>query len=277
MVKKIVLCIVVLMMSGVSFWGGKYFKETRQFRVDDKKVAFRIERRKNEINYSFGTILEYLECKFEKDGFDVEEPSFFGDLYPERLNDAGVNIFIRGKKVSFDKRYVDEAFNVYLVDDFSNGNFEELRNFDEYVSTNPWLVKGAKRRGVEVKYLEGKSCGKRPKFKNEGKDIVYIYEGNNANIADRLYRDLGAKSYSSMKFYEMGKKKREEVFRDARVVVYDCMEDINPYGGSYWFAVEDILSYGRKAIFNRKCGDFLANKDVKTFSNYDELVYAIRN
>jgi len=276
MLKKIVLCIVVLMMSGVSFLGGKYLKETRQFRVDDKKVAIRVEKRKNEINYSLGMILEFLECKLEKNGFKVYEPSFLGDLYPERLNDAGVNIFVRGKSVSLDKRYVDEAHNIYLVDEFNRGNFEELRNFDEYISTNPWLIKGAEHKGLKVQFLEYEPCGKKPKFKNKGKDIVYIYEGNNANIADRLYRDLGAKSYTSMKFYEMGKKKREEVFRDARVVVYDCLEEVDIYGGSYWYALEDILSYGRKAVFNRNCGNILTDKDVNSFSNYDELVFAIK-
>ena len=278
MIRKIIYIIVVAVIFVSACIVGKSVKGKHEFKLNEKKVAFRLEMTEDEVNYGLGSILDYLVCDYERKGFEVLEPSYLGDLYPQRLNDAKTNIFVRGNSISLDKRYIDEAHNIYFVDRFTEGYFEELNNFDEYISTNKNLCSGAKSKGVEVSYLEVDNCGKRPDFskvKNKDK-IIYIYEGNSSGMGYRLLKNIGAEIYSSVNFYKMGRKNREKVFRQAKVVIYDCLKDIDLYGGSYLFAANDIKSYGLNLITSAGCGDVWDNQEAHVFFSYEDLLYELK-
>ena len=145
--KDIVWGIVLCIFCGIFYFLGSIWAQNEKLVLDEKKVALRVEMRKEELNFNQYSMLKFLEEKYESNGYKVYEPAYYGDLYPLRLRDAGVNIFIRGKFISLDKRYIDEAYNIYLVDSYVDGKIVEFRNFDEYWATRKELVESANSLG----------------------------------------------------------------------------------------------------------------------------------
>ena len=243
--------------------------------LDDKVVAFRVGVRKDYVDYDLLSMLNYMKCKYEKEGYEVKEYAYEGDLYPTRLDNAGINLFIRGDFVSYDKRVYEKAHNIYFVQRFAGGYIEEFRNFDEYLSIQKNLINGAKQKGVNVGYLESGSCEKENLDFTDAKNIIYIYEIENKYTISRVNEIKNVKVFSTMEFAKLSENERENELRKAKVVVFDrdlirfTEKDYVPY------AVYDLLSYGKKVITNAYIETKLPEGVIR-FSDVNEMIYFMK-
>lgn len=265
------------LVSFLGVYGGEYVAKKSGRAFDEKGVAFRVGMRERYVDYDLSSLLKYMQCKYEEEGYDFRGISYSGDLYPQRLNNAGVNVFVRGYQISLDKRYVEKAHNVYFVHKFTGGHIEEFRNFDEYVSTQKDLVNAAKYSGIDVKYFETGAC-KREKlaWNKNARDVVYIYEQNHGVVENLGLQNIYVKKFSSLEFEKLSEEKKAEVLYGAKVVIYDCDEYSLSIDEYMPFAVFNLLSYGRPVITNwRK----RVKKDIDgldMFINFEDLVRKLR-
>lgn len=245
--------------------------------IDEKVVAFRVEEPKEFVDYDMGSLLEYLKCKYEKDGYKVKEFAYLGDLYPDRLNNAGVNVFARGQQISYDKRYIDEAYNVYLVHRFVGGHLEEFRNFDGYMSSQIDLVAAAREKDLNMEHLEAGACEREKlPFNKEAKDVIYIYEAVRPGIIEHFgYKGIEVKSFSSMKFNNLSLEEKEKILTDAKVVIYDCDMVSLSIAKYLPFAVHNLLSFGRPVLTNWRRDIKRDLKGLEFFINFDDLANKI--
>lgn len=244
-----IVCLCFALLLGVVIG---YFVAIKNGRVmDEKKVAFRVELAQNDIDYDLSAMLSYLKCKYEKNGFKVDEFSYLGDLYPKRLNNAGINVFVRGYSILFDKRINKKAHNIYLVSRFIGGHLEEFRNFDEYMTIQKSLANAGKAKGVDMTYLEQGACNNKVLDRRNAKDIVYIFEKNEEAIRTALTSFANVKAYNTFDFAKLSKTEKENVFKNAKMVVYGVNQELISDGDYLGFAIYDILSYGVPVITNR--------------------------
>ena len=209
--------------------------------MDEKKVAFRVELSKDDIDYDLSAMLSYLKCKYEKDGFKVDEFSYVGDLYPKRLNNAGINVFVRGYSILLDKRINKDAYNIYLVSRFIGGHLEEFRNFDEYMTIQKGLADAGKANGVDMTYLEQGACNNKVLDRSSAKDIVYIFEKDDEAIRSALASFVNVKAYNTFDFAKLSKSDKENVFKNAKMVIYGVNHELIGDEHYLGFAIYDIL------------------------------------
>ena len=272
-IKTLVLVCFVFLVIGLGYFSGKYICENLEFRYDNNKVAIRVELPLKDVDYDLQASLNILKCKFEKEGKKVYF-SYAGDMYPKELNDAKINVFVRGYAPGLDKRIADNTHNIYFVHRFEQGYVEEFRNFDEYMSTNKDLVSASNRFGINMSYLEPEICKKDVDFSEEGNGILYIYEDYNMDVIYSIKRIGNVKVYDVISYNNLSEKEKLEELRNAKVVVFDAKFDIASASGGVAYAVYDILSYGKNVItdWNRDVERLQAEgKKVKGFKDYNEL------
>lgn len=272
-IKKYIFLVVVLVVVVVlGFCVGLKLSKHSGRTLDEKVVAFRIGIREKLVDYDLKAMLSYLKCKYEKDGYEVKEFAYAGDLYPKRLDNAGVNLFVRGDFVPFDKRVNEKAHNIYFVQRFVGGYIEEFRNYDKYLSIQKTLVEAARANGVEVGYLEGGSCKNQNLATKDAKNIIYIYEEKNMDVIDRVSKIKNAKIFSTIDFAKLKEKEKIAELEKASVVVFD--RDLQRFPDKKYvpYAVYELLSYGKKVITNSHNGTKLPD-GVMRFSDVNEMIY----
>ena len=220
--------------------------------LDNKKVAFRVELKKEDVDYDMKAMLSYLKCRYEKDGFKVADFAYAGDLYPKRLDNAGINVFVRGLAISLDKRINEDAYNIYLTSKFVGGHIEEFRNFDEYMTVQKGLMEAGKSAGLEMTYLEQGVCDIKKIDRNKATNIVYIFERNSAELSGVVSNFSNLEKYNAIEFAKLSEEEKEEVFKRAKVVIYIVENDFIMDGHYLGFAIYDVLSYGVPVITNRQ-------------------------
>jgi hypothetical protein len=272
-IKKYIFLVAILVVVVVlGFYLGVKLSKHNGRTLDDKVVAFRIGIREKLVDYDLKAMLSYLKCKYEKEGYEVREFAYAGDLYPKRLDNAGVNLFVRGDFVPFDKRVNEKAHNIYFVQRFVGGYIEEFRNFDEYLSIQEPLIVAAKANGVEVGYLEGGSCKNKNLATKDAKNIIYIYEEKDASVINRVSKIRNAKIYSTIDFAELEEKEKIAELEKARMVVFDRDLKRLPDKKYVPYAVYELIGYGKKVITNSHNGTKLPD-GVMRFSDVNEMIY----
>lgn len=220
-------------------------------------VAVRVGHPKSESDYDFEAAVDFLEYTFKKKGYKVLERAYTGNLYPKRLNGAGINVFVRGFPVFLDLRMRHNGVNLYYLHRFSNFYQEELKNFDVYLSSQKRFINAAARsRNIKAQFLPGGFVPHEAllRDKNAGYeyDVLYIYEFYNRAFDVYIQRFKKSKVYSGTEFAQFSVEERAKELNKAKVVVYEMGEpglddfDYVPY------AVYDLISFGRPLVTNRK-------------------------
>ena len=91
--KKIILIVVVMALAFVL--GDKLAIHTGK-KVDKKAVAFRVEVPRKFVDYEMLSMINFVADLFEKKGFSVKGVVYGGNMYSKEIDNAYVNIFVRG-------------------------------------------------------------------------------------------------------------------------------------------------------------------------------------
>ena len=92
-------------------------------------VAFRIGVEQEYVDYDLDMALMVLKDKFEKKGYRVGDFAYSGNLYPKELDEAKINVFVRGFIPFYDKRFGDETVNIFYVHRVDNLIKQEFDNY----------------------------------------------------------------------------------------------------------------------------------------------------
>ncbi len=245
---KIVLGLVVIAF--LSYMLGDFLAIKSGRKIDDKKVVFRVEYREEDVDFSLKSMFKQMQRKYEKDGFEVKY-SYFGNLYPKELDNAGVNIFVRSYMINYDKRVFEKAHNIYLVPYIYILYKEEFRNFDAYMSPQKLFTEASIKNGIDMTYIKKEEFNNKKLNRRHAKDIVYVYEQRRDDILEYMQNVVGAKIYTSTELAKLSDGELENVLSMARVVVFDSNRDI-VYDDDYVpFGVYNILGYGVNVILDK--------------------------
>ena len=268
---KIVFAFLVIAIS--SYFVGDWLAIKSGRKIDHKKVAFRVEYLKEDVDFSIKSMLKQLQRKYEKDGFDVGY-SYLGNLYPKELDNAGINFFVRSYFVSFDKRIYDKAYDIYLVPYIYINYIEEFRNYDAYMSPQKMFTKTCNDLGINMEYLEKEVFYNKKLDRKKAKDIVYVYEKRREDILNYINSIGGSKTYTSVELAKLSDSELEEVLTNAKVVVYDSNRDV-VYDDDYIpFGVYNILGYGVEVILDKgKVSPEI--KGLRYFESKEDLMHKL--
>ncbi len=220
-------------------------------KTDDRLVAFRIGNLESEADYDLQCAVNFLEHKFKEAGFRVAGTAYSDDLYPKKLNTAGINVFVRGFGIFFDLRMNKNGLNVYYMHRFATFYAEELRHFDRYLSSQKSILEAVKGE-KDIDLLPGGFVPHEALEPDYEYDVLYIYEYYNDLYDAFIQRYNNPKIYSGRAFADLGKAGREAELKKARLVVYE-MGPVGKDDEIYVpYAVYDIMSYGRPLLTNRK-------------------------
>lgn len=268
---KIVLGLVVIAF--LSYMLGDFLAIKNGRKIDDKKVVFRVEYREDDVDFSLKSMFKQMQRKYEKDGFEVKY-SYFGNLYPKELDNAGVNIFVRSYMINYDKRVFEEAYNIYLVPYIYTLYKEEFRNFDAYMSPQKMFTEASIDSGIDMTYIKKEEFDNKKLNRRHAKDIVYVYEKRRDDILNYMQNVVNAKIYSSTELAKLSDGELEDVLSMAKVVVFDSNRDI-VYDDDYVpFGVYNILGYGVEVILDK--GNVSPEiKGLSYFASKEELMHKL--
>lgn len=268
---KIVLGLVVIAF--LSYMLGDFLAIKNGRKIDDKKVVFRVEYREDDVDFSLKSMFKQMQRKYEKDGFEVKY-SYFGNLYPKELDNAGVNIFVRSYMINYDKRVFEEAYNIYLVPYIYTLYKEEFRNFDAYMSPQKMFTEASIDNGIDMTYIKKEEFDNKKLNRRHAKDIVYVYEKRRDDILNYMQNVVNAKIYSSTELAKLSDGELEDVLSMAKVVVFDSNRDI-VYDDDYVpFGVYNILGYGVDVILDK--GNVSPEiKGLSYFASKEELMHKL--
>lgn len=268
---KIVLGLVVIAF--LSYMLGDFLAIKNGRKIDDKKVVFRVEYREDDVDFSLKSMFKQMQRKYEKDGFEVKY-SYFGNLYPKELDNAGVNIFVRSYMINYDKRVFEEAYNIYLVPYIYTLYKEEFRNFDAYMSPQKMFTEASIDNGIDMTYIKKEEFDNKKLNRRHAKDVVYVYEKRRDDILNYMQNVVNAKIYSSTELAKLSDGELEDVLSMAKVVVFDSNRDI-VYDDDYVpFGVYNILGYGVDVILDK--GNVSPEiKGLSYFASKEELMHKL--
>lgn len=222
-------------------------------------VAFRIGVEQEYVDYDLDMALMVLKDKFEKKGYKVGDFAYSGNLYPKELDEAKINVFVRGFIPFYDKRFGDETVNIFYVHRVDNLIKQEFDNYDYYLASQKSTLTKFKDSN-SIDYFGTDNIERRPIKGNYACNVLYIYEFINKEYADYLSFDESAgnnKVISGSKFYHLSYKEKVDMLKECKVVLYAKGvfgvddEDYIPY------AIYDIMSYGVPIItnYNKRLAD----------------------
>ncbi len=223
---------------------------------DAKTAVIRVGNARTEVDYDLLAALNYMADHLEQAGYRVLGTAYNGEMYPEKFNQAGVNVFVRGFLPLYDVRMNDKAQNWFYLHRAGDFYEEEMRGYGLYLFSQREIYDEVRTELPAKLFESGAVWHKRlkPQYEN---DVLYIYEDDSNNFAGLLKQNLKAETYGAVQFAEMTSEEREAAFARARVVVYTMMPDGEDADfDKYYvpFAVYDIMSYGRPLVTNRRAG-----------------------
>lgn len=235
-----------------SFWGGRNLASFSFKRHASQSVAFRIGNAQRYVDYDLLSAINFLKYKFSQAGFNVLGTAYVGNLYPENLNHADINVFVRGFPIFFDLRLSDEKTDIFYLHRFSNLYLEELKQYDIYLSSQQNLLNSLGKKDNAYKLAFG-AVPHQPLIPDKYEyDVLYIYEYLNPDFVAFIKTYNNPKIYSGGKFAQLTQENRESELKKAKIVVYE-MEMNNQDDPAYVpYAVLDIISYGRPVLTNNK-------------------------
>ena len=219
--------------------------------VGSKKdlVAFRIGAEPKYIDYDFDMALRVLKDKFEEKGYKVGEFAYSGNLYPRELDDAKINVFVRGFMPFYDKRFNEDAVNVFYVHRIEDMLKQEFDKFDYYLTSQKNIL----REFVNKDNIEYFGADNLMREAIEGEydcDVLYIYEYKNYNYLDFLKSSVKSEVLSGSAFYRLSDDEKQALLKRCKVVTYSKTDGARDDKEYIPFAVYDIMSYGRPIITN---------------------------
>ncbi len=243
---------VIILATCFGFCTGVQFGKGREIPIDPEVVAFRIGAQKRVVDYDMLAATDYLAYLFRRVGYKVPDYAYAGDLYPERLDGAGVNVFVRGFESFFDLRMNERSQNIYYMHRFSNFFEEELRGYDYCLSSQKRALK-AGNGATSVTFQAGGFVPHERLEPNEyAYDVLYIYEYYDPDYDAFIQRYTRPKIYSGATFAGLSVKERAEELRKARLVVYDMSDAVQDDADYVPYAAYDIISYGRPLLTDHK-------------------------
>ena len=241
-----------------------------------KTVAFRVSIPEDKLDYDLYAAINYLKQQFQVNGYRFAGTSFTGNLYPKELDDAKINVFIRGQNLFYDSRQRQDSLNIFYLHRYSHYlHNEETRNFDLYMSSQKdffnFVEKDAKKIYIPAGAVKHKVL--KPDYKYS---VLVIYEWWDSELAYTFQNYSDVKLIGCMNFIKLSQEEREKLLAQAVLVLYlqenNSGNDINyvPY------AVYDIISYGRPVMTNYSQALFNTMGDnVFYFSHVSDIGYNI--
>lgn len=255
MKKKIVFLLkaAVLLLFGLCIGFLGHIAVERQ---NERTVAIRVGNVRAETDYDLWAAINYLSYQLERSGYKVLGTAYGGELYPEEFNRAGINVFVRGFLPFFDVRRNEAGKNLFYIHRADAFFKEELRRYDTYLFSIDKFYNKMKQDVAAVFFWGGGVPHERLEPQYEY-DVLYIYEDDQGDFSGFLKNSLDAKTYGAVSFALLSSKEREDLFKRARVVLYNMMpedEDADFDENYVPYAVYDIMSYGRPLVTNRRLG-----------------------
>lgn len=246
------LYFILALLLVFSFIGGRNLAIYSFQHKKPQSVAFRIGNAQRYIDYDMLSAINFLKYKFQKAGFNILGTAYAGDLYPENLDDADINVFVRGFPIFFDLRLSDEKIDVFYLHRFSHLYVEELNQYDFYISSQQNLLNALRDKDNAHLLPFGAVPHKALIPDNYDYDVLYIYEYFNQDFYNFIQSVHNPKVYSGSQFAQLTPQDRENELKKAKVIVYEMGGD-NPDDPAYVpYAVFDIISYGRPLLTNDK-------------------------
>ncbi len=243
---KKVLCSVgvlvsVILIIAVGVYWGMQKKEL---------VVFRIGVEEKYVDHDLNMALNVLKNKFEKAGYKVGKFTFSGNLYPKELDDAKINVFVRGFLPFYDKRFDKKAVNVFYVHRSDHLIKQEFDKYDYYLSSQKSTLGKFKNKDVIDYFAVDNIDREYVVGKEYDYDVLYIYEYISRGYERFLNTGIRNKIMSGSGLYRMSDDEKKALFSKCRVVLYSKGvygiddDEYIPY------ALYDIMSYGRPIITN---------------------------
>lgn len=240
-----------------------------------KTVAFRIGAKASYVDYDLELAIKSLEKEFFENGYKILGRSYSGNLYPKNLDEADVNVYVRGFENFYDKRLNENSINIFYVHRVVTMFLQEYDGFDYYfVSQKKMLddIDGIKN----IEYFDSDYVYHDRLVADYKYDVLFIYEMGKNDLIN--YANLfNAKVFDTGKFWELSENEREDLLKSAKVVVY-AVNILGSDDSDYIpFAVLDIASYGRPLVveYNKKLNKILPN--LLMYKNAEEMAIAIQN
>ncbi|MCM1323824.1 MAG: hypothetical protein NC218_06650 [Acetobacter sp.] len=252
---KIFAMVMVCLLVGV---GGGVFLRQNQGMIFGERVVIRVGNVKAEMDYDLAAAIDYLAYKMEQNGATVLGITYSGELYPERFDEADVNVYVRGYIPFYDVRLDENSKNIYYMHRVQGFHKEELRGFDKYLFSQREVLSQMEKE-VAAAYLEGGAVPHSRLEPSYEYDILYIFEEDKNGFYHFISSQFKAKVLSGMEFAALTNEEKETVLSKAKLVVYNMMvseeNDVADYDDEYVaYAVYDIMSYGRPLVTNRRQG-----------------------
>lgn len=214
--------------------------------VHTKSVAIRIGASEDYVDYDMQTAINFLGNKLKQDGYFIKGISYGGNMYPEELNDVGVNIFVHGFTPIFDERMDDEALNVVYLHRNTGFYAEEMRNFDIYLSSQKSILASLDETD-DRRFLFGGAVEHAALEPQYAYDVLYIYEFS-TNEYFQFLQQFKHKVYSGVAFALLSDEEKRQELARARLVVYISEVSDKDDDNYVPYAVYDIISYGRPVL-----------------------------
>ncbi len=212
-------------------------------------VAFRIGTEPKYIDYDLDMALKVLKGKFEQKGYRVGEFAYSGNLYPKELDDAKINIFVRGFIPFYDKRFSEDAVNVLYIHRLDNVVKQEFDNFDYYLTSQKVLYDKFKS-DENLEYFGTDNISHESIVGEYDCDVLYIFEYNIRSYWEFLKYNDKNEVYSGSAFYNLSEKERRDLLKKCKVVTYSITHTGLDDSDYIPFALYDIMSYGKPVITN---------------------------
>lgn len=211
--------------------------------VQSKTVVFRLSSPKSDMDYDLLCAVRFLEYQFQKKGYRVLPWREGGEFYFNQSAPASINVFVRGFSFFYDTRMDDKAVDVYYLHRLTSLYFEELRNYDYYLTSQKGLINALKDR-QNIGYF-GVGAVPHSILESDYKyDVLYIYETPN-EMGEFLRTHYNIKAFNGIKFANLSETERQNELKSARLVFYDMDARWGDDVDYIPYAVFDVISYGR--------------------------------
>ncbi len=266
------LLLIVLFSGGIA---GKFVTSSLRIAQNHKSVAIRIGDTRQHLDYDFTAAINFLQYALKRNGYKIAGVTYAGNLYPNELNAAEINIFVRGFSPFYDLRMNDHKTNVLYVHRYADFYAEEFQNFDSYLSSQRKLM-DAITHNIDISFLP-------PGFvphdvlapQKYDFDILYIYEFYNQFYDAFMQKKYQIRTYSGNDFAILSENERRNLLQNARVVVYEMGKTGSDDETYVPYAVFDLISYGRPIVTNRKLPlDAYFQNNIWLFDDVESMILA---
>ena len=241
--------LLFLLIAG--FGIGAYFTSSEKLFQSDKAVAIRIGETPEHIDYDLLSAINFLKYAFERHGFTVDI-TYSGNLYPENLDNVGINVFVRGFGQFYDLRMHPQKTDIFYIHRNIDLYAEEFQNFDFYLFSQQKIMDIIEDK-IDANFMPfGFVPHEMLIPQSYDYDVLYIYEYYNPTYGSYIQHNYRSRIFSGSAFAALTEQERIDEFKKAKVVVYE-MGNSGADDETYVpYAVFDIISFGRPVVTNRK-------------------------